>query len=294
MDIQVKQEYDEHIQTQQNYFLFNFNEKQFNDVKDKEQFYMELYQQIYQQIINYKLKIHFNLPKVNEYQSGMCFVLKRPSNSSLGRIINGMNASKYYNCQKGLVCYIGQLAYLDGYFRYNKTLGIRVVRFASKNQLQLNEDILKYIDFVLIHIFVRDISDENQLKQSAFKDANNCSRKVQSLQNYDYNGYMEKESSDSEEKTFNPRLIKYEKLNNNARQLVKSQSQMYFDGRDIQLKLNDETQIQKKEISQKKGELIELEAKLQKLVEEKEEYIRSPKLLNLYQMLSSEQKIQFS
>ncbi|KAL4505159.1 hypothetical protein ABPG72_016226 [Tetrahymena utriculariae] len=256
MDIETKEEYDEHVLSQPNYYLFKFNEKKFNKLQDQEGFYLMLFQEVYQQIINYRLKVHLIMPRENKYESGMCFVLKRPSNSSLGKIINGMNASKYYNCDKGRVSYIGQLVYLDGYFRFNRTLGIRVVRFANKNQLQINEEILKYIDFVLIHIFVRDIQQDNNLKQRVIQDGNQDLSQAQSPQNEDNNQKMESEYSESEEKTYNPPLKKYQKQNNQAGKLIQQENQMYFDNKDIQMKINDETYIQYKQGSEQKRKII--------------------------------------
>ncbi|KAL4462583.1 hypothetical protein ABPG74_000413 [Tetrahymena malaccensis] len=161
----VKQEQEESVNEQLDYFPLQFNEQNFNQLEDKQEYYLNAYRSVYELIQKKRLKLYVDYPSQDIYRSGVCFALKRQANSALDKIIGNMNGSRFYRCDKGKVAIIGSLAYLDGFLRTNKNLGIRVVRVFSKSQQQLSLEIQNYIDIILVHIYTRDLQEFKNYRQ---------------------------------------------------------------------------------------------------------------------------------
>ncbi|KAL4505160.1 hypothetical protein ABPG72_016227 [Tetrahymena utriculariae] len=126
---------------------------------NKESYYLEVYHDIYKLIVNQELIMYHGYPKQDSYQAGMCFVIKKEPYTELFSIIEQMNGSNYIGRKtdnKRKLTPIGQIAYLDGYFKSDDSLGIRAVRFIDKTQTRKNKAILKYLDIILIHIYRKE------------------------------------------------------------------------------------------------------------------------------------------
>ncbi|KAL4505162.1 hypothetical protein ABPG72_016229 [Tetrahymena utriculariae] len=378
MNFEVKREQEEPQKAQLDYFPLEFNEKYFNGLEDKEEYYLDVYRRAYEQIEKNQLKIYSDFPKQEIYQEGICFALKRQANSALDRIINNMNGSRFYKCEKGKVNIIGSLVYLDGFLRFDKRLGIRVVRVFSKSQQKLSQEVQNFVDIILVHIYKRDIQEFGNYKQRYIDEdfskskqtqqqhvnSNNMTdqmddepeidesdqqypptQKQQKLGQQDITKYL-KEHSNQEEFQYiqKPLNINDEKLikekpgnfnqhslqnlqvdtTGNKQQLSPQQKEIVLQNNKIEQKqdgnfnlkgeqkinLDPINQVQQvvfalymqnnglqqqlieQEIKQKKAELMILEQKLNKLVQEKELFTKQPQLLNINQILQNNQKLE--
>ncbi|KAL4494316.1 hypothetical protein ABPG73_018835 [Tetrahymena malaccensis] len=137
-------------------------------------------------------------------------------------------------------------------------LSIKIARKAKSHIL--DNQFIQMVTFDLIKPQeLGDPYDENNFKQMAFEDVKKDTSQSKSPQSENNYQQIEQEDSESDEKTFNPPLKKYQKLNQlnqQTRQQIQLQSQMDIDDRDIQLKLNDETQVQSKQGLEQKRKII--------------------------------------
>ncbi|EAR99955.3 hypothetical protein TTHERM_00912350 (macronuclear) [Tetrahymena thermophila SB210] len=229
-NIIIKKEQVDPIEEQQDYFHLEFSEKYFNSLENKEKYYLDVYSRIYDLIQSKKLKMYDDFPKQVIYQSGVCYAVKRQVNSSLDRIIINMSGSRYYRCDKGKVYNIGSLVYLDGFFKFDKKLGIRVVRVFSKSQKQLNQEVQKFIDIILVHIYNRDLENGNY-KQKTIDEV--YSKSKQNYQNNeDSNSMIDEDQSDIyESEPYMPPSQIQQKLNQQVLQksLKENQNQEEFE-----------------------------------------------------------------
>ncbi|KAL4462580.1 hypothetical protein ABPG74_000410 [Tetrahymena malaccensis] len=216
MEIEVKEEKEQPKKKQLPYFHLEFSETNFNELVDKQSYYLMIYHKIYQLIHNQELTVYEVYPSHVTYQAGMCFVIKRQPYMELFRIIKLMNGQNYVDRKTGLrkkPYYLELLAYLDGYFEFDHSLKIRIVKFFdTKNR---NKDFLMYFDLFLIHIY----------RQENYLEKDSCDS-YQSSQFSDFaeytEGQMECDDSDYDFSQYQ----QSQQLKNNYKIITKSQTQI--------------------------------------------------------------------
>ncbi|KAL4462581.1 hypothetical protein ABPG74_000411 [Tetrahymena malaccensis] len=140
----------------------------------------------------------------------MCFVLKRPSNSSFDTIFKYMNAIFYRNEQgyRQGVQYIGKLSYNDGQLKFQKNLGIRVVKFVKYKKNKSTEG-FNQTGIILIHFYELDFKETNNTE----KINNQVQKIIQTdlVQTHSCE-QIEQDESEISEKKFNPSFLKKQNI----------------------------------------------------------------------------------